>query len=85
MPAGIRFRNPGVLPAPLSLAPTVKPVVLQQVDKAEGQVRVGAVGVGVKQLTGTAQGFRPEPGLPKGVHSRQQNLGQGARQGLGLI
>jgi len=43
-----------VLPPPLSLAPPDKPVVLQQVDEAEGQVGIGADGVGVEQLMGTA-------------------------------
>ena len=46
-------------------------------DKAQSQVGVGAVGVGVEQLTGAAQGLQPEPGLPKGIHPREQDLGQG--------
>ena len=54
-------------------------------DKAEGQIGIGAVGVGVEQLSGTTQGLRPEAGLPKGIHPCQPDLGQGARDGLGLI
>ena len=60
-------------------------MALQQVDEAQGQVRVATVGVGVEQLSGTAQGLRPQAGLPESVHSRQPDLGQGARDGLGLI
>ena len=66
-----------MLPAPLSLSPPVAPMALQQLDEAEGEVCVGAVGVGVKQLTGAAQGFRPQAGLSESVYSRQQDLGQG--------
>ena len=66
-----------MLPPPLPLAPPVEPLALQQVDKAQSQVGVGAVGVGVEQLTGAAQGLQPEPGLPKGIHPREQDLGQG--------
>ena len=54
-------------------------------DKAEGQIGIGAVGVGVEQISGTAQGLWPQAGLPESVHSRQPDLGQGARDGLGLI
>ena len=80
MPAGIRFRNPGCCHRH-----SLSPLALQQVDKAEGQIGIGAVGVGVEQLLGTAQGLRPQAGLPESVHSRQPDLGQGARDGLGLI
>jgi hypothetical protein len=55
------------------------------VDETQGQVGVGAVGVGGQQLAGSQQRLRPVAGLSKRVHPRQQEPGQGARQGLGLI
>ena len=74
------FRNPGCCHRH-----SLSPLALQQVDKAEGPIGIGTVGVGVEQLMGTTQGLWPEAGLPKGIHPRQQDLGQGARQGLSLI
>lgn len=74
-----------MLPPPLPLAPSVEPLALQQVDETQGQVSFGVVRVGGQQLAGSAQGLRPQAGLSQGVDPRQLELGQGARQGLGLV
>jgi hypothetical protein len=74
-----------VLPAPFALSPAFQPLTLEEVNEAQRQMGVGAVGVVNQQSLATGHSLQPPSGLSQGVDSCQPKLVQGAGQDLGLI
>jgi hypothetical protein len=58
---------------------------LEEVNEAQSQMGLGAVGVMIQQSAATGRSLWPPPGLPQGIDASQPELGQGAGQDLGLI